>query len=96
MCQTSGSRSEEDPWPTAPDRCDTGPVDIPPEDVRIDVARMLDDGPCGVRVIHTPTGMTVEVDDQDSTEANRELALAQLRQMVSDSECPRHLCHTPD
>lgn len=60
-------------------------MDFAPEDVRIDVARMLDDGPCGVRVIHTPTGTTVEVDDQGSTDANRDLALTRLRKMVLGS-----------
>jgi protein subunit release factor A len=60
-------------------------VDVPPEDLRIDVARMVDDGPCAVRVTHTPTGTTVVVDDQLSTEANRDLALARLREKLSDS-----------
>ena len=60
-------------------------MDISPEDLRIDVARMVGDGPCAVRVTHRPTGTTVQVDDQPSTEANRDLALAQLRDKLSDS-----------
>jgi len=60
-------------------------VDISADDLRIDVARMVSDGPCAVRVTHTPTGTTVLVDDQPNTEANRDLALAQLREKLSGS-----------
>jgi protein subunit release factor A len=58
-------------------------VESVPEDVRIDVARMVDGGPCAVRVTHTPTGTTVQVDDQASTDANRDLALDRLREKLS-------------
>jgi protein subunit release factor A len=60
-------------------------VDLSPEDLRIDVARMVGDSPCAVRVTHSPTGTTVQVDDQPSTEANRDLALARLREKLSGS-----------
>jgi protein subunit release factor A len=60
-------------------------VDFSADDLRIDVARMVGDGPCAVRVTHTPTGTTVQVDDQPSTEANRDLALTRLREMLAGS-----------
>lgn len=60
-------------------------MEFAPEDLRIDVATVVDGGPCGVRVTHLPTGTTVIVDDQDSTEANRDAALGRLQEMVSDS-----------
>jgi protein subunit release factor A len=60
-------------------------VDFAPEDLRIDVARMVDDGPCAVRVTHRPTGTTVEVNDQGSTDANRDVALARLREKIPGS-----------
>jgi protein subunit release factor A len=59
-------------------------MDFSPEDLRIDVARMVDDSPCAVRVTHTPTGMTVQVDDQPSTDANRDLALVRLRDKLAE------------
>ncbi len=58
-------------------------MEFPAEDFRIDVARMIDEGPCGVRVTHVPTGMAVLVDDQASTDTNRELALDRLRKKLA-------------
>ena len=59
------------------------PVEPAPKDLRIDVARMIGDGPCVVRVTHTPSGTTVTVGDQDSTEANREMALTRIQEILS-------------
>jgi protein subunit release factor A len=55
------------------------------EDLRIDVARMIGDGPCAVRVTHLPSGTTVTVDDQDSTAANREVAVARIEEILRES-----------
>ena len=41
--------------------------------------------PVPSRVTHSPTGTTVQVDDQPSTEANRDLAVARLREKLSGS-----------
>jgi protein subunit release factor A len=46
---------------------------------------MIGEGPCAVRVTHTPSGTTVTVDDQDSTDANREMALVRIQEMLSGS-----------
>jgi len=57
-------------------------VELDPENLRIDVARILDSGRCAVRVTHHP-GTTVSVDDQPSTEANRQLAIARVADELS-------------
>ena len=72
--------------PSPPGRWDNERVEIAPEDLRIDVARMVGVGPCGVRFTHTPTGMSVSVDDLVSTEANRDLAMSRLLAKLSESE----------
>jgi len=59
-------------------------VEIEPEDLRIDVAKMVGGGPCGVRVTHVPTGTNAWADDQVSTEANRDLVVARLREKMSE------------
>lgn len=60
-------------------------MELAPEDLRINVARMVGGGPCGVRVTHTPTGESVWVDDQATTEANRDLAISRLREKMADA-----------
>jgi protein subunit release factor A len=58
-------------------------VELAPEDLRIEVTRMEDEGPCGVRVIHTPTGTSAWADGQASNKGNRDLALSRLREKMS-------------
>jgi peptide chain release factor 2 len=57
-------------------------MEIAPEDLRVDVMRMMGGGPCGVRITHIPSGTVVGVDDQPSTEENRERALFLLREQL--------------
>ena len=71
--------------PHAPGGVGQWTVEFAPEDLRIDVARIVGGGPCGVRVTHAPTGTTVWVDDQVSTEANRDLAMSRLREKMSEA-----------
>ena len=58
-------------------------VELSPDDVRIDVCRTPGNGPCAVRVTHLPTGQIVTVDDQATTEDNRNRALNVLRASLS-------------
>jgi protein subunit release factor A len=66
---------------------DTGPplrhdcqVELASEDLRIDVIRTVGDGPCAVRITHMPTGRSVTVHDQPTTEDNKERAMDLLRE----------------
>jgi protein subunit release factor A len=57
-------------------------VELAPEDLG-SAARMEAGSPCGVRVTHTPTGASVWVDDQASTEENRDIAVSRLQEKMS-------------
>jgi hypothetical protein len=58
-------------------------VEFAPGDVRIDVLRVPGDGPRAVRATHLASDVSVTVDDQATTEDNRNRALGLLRSSLS-------------
>ena len=53
-------------------------VEVPPEDLRIDVIHVKGGGPCAVRITHLPTQTVVFSDGEASTEDNRDRAMERL------------------
>jgi protein subunit release factor A len=54
-----------------------------PNDLRVDVIRVSDEGPCHVRLTHVPTGKVITVVDQSSIAENRERAIALLAEELA-------------
>jgi len=59
-------------------------VELAPEDLRIDTF-VVRRGPSPVRVTHIPTGVSVMVEDQETTQANHEVAMSCLRELLTDT-----------
>jgi protein subunit release factor A len=60
----------------------TGGMKLRPEDLRIDIIRVVGGKPCAVRVVHLPTGTSASAEDEESIAANRELALIRLSDLL--------------
>ena len=67
-------------------------MQLDPEDLRIDLIRVADDGPCPVRLVHLPTGASVTVGDQRTIEENRERAVALLNEHVEARNAELCVC----
>ena len=64
-------------------------MDVPPEDLRIDVFRAIDpsDGKGGastVTVTHIPTGTSVTVSESNDARTNRDQAMQELRRLLDE------------